>query len=129
MLKLVIDSLTGLRKTALKENSPNTKIGNDRKTRSGKIPENRLHSFSGLLQTDGYSGYTKLGKQENITHLGCWDHARRKFVDADKVCANKGKGIASEFIKSIAKLYKIEREIKQASDGKRYQARVEAKKG
>ena len=91
--------------------------------RSGKIPENRLHSFSGLLQTDGYSGYTKLGKQENITHLGCWDHARRKFVDADKVCANKGKGIASEFIKSIAKLYKIEREIKQASDGKRYQAR------
>ena len=92
-------------------------------TRSGQVPENRLQSFSGLLQTDGYSGYAKLGKKENITHFGCWDHARRKFVAADKVCINKGRGIAAEFIKLIAKLYRIEREIKNSSDGKKHQAR------
>lgn len=92
-------------------------------TRSAQVPENRLKNFSGLLQTDGYSGYINLGKQESIIHLGCWDHARRKFVDADKICINKGKGIASEFIKLIARLYKVEREINHFSDKKRGQAR------
>lgn len=60
-----------------------------------------------------------IGKQEHVIHLGCWNHGRRKFVDADRVCANKGNGLPAEFVKLINKLYKIEREIKQASAEKR----------
>lgn len=97
-------------------------------TRAASVPENRLKDFSGLLQTDGYSGYTNLGKQEAVIHLGCWDHARRKFVDADKVCPSKGAGQAAQFITLINRLYKIEREIKDTSNEKRYQARQEKSK-
>lgn len=97
-------------------------------TRAARVPENRLKDFAGLLQTDGYSGYINIGKRESVIHLGCWDHARRKYLDADKVCANKGKGVAAEFIKLINKLYKIEQEIKQASCEKRYQVRQEKAK-
>lgn len=97
-------------------------------TRAASVPENRLKGFAGLLQTDGYSGYTGIGKQENIIHLGCWDHGRRKFVEADKVCALKGQGTAAQFIKLINTLYKIEQEIKHASNEKRYQARTKKSK-
>jgi transposase len=97
-------------------------------TRAASVPDNRLKDFTGLLQTDGYSGYVNLGKKSGVIHLGCWDHARRKFVDADKVCAAKGSGMAAQFITLINKLYKIEREIKDASYEKRYQARQEKSK-
>jgi len=97
-------------------------------TRAASVPENRLKGFSGLLQTDGYSGYTNIGKQEGVIHLGCWDHARRKFVEADKVCALKEQGTAVQFIKLINKLYKVEQEIKHASNEARYQARQEKSK-
>lgn len=92
-------------------------------TRAARVPENRLKYFSGLLQTDGYSGYKNIGTQDSVTHLGCWDHARRKFVDADKICASKGKGIAAQFVALINKLYKIERRIKNAAVDVRYQMR------
>jgi hypothetical protein len=36
------------------------------------------------LQTDGYSAYDDVGG-EKLVHVGCWAHARRKFVDAVKV--------------------------------------------
>lgn len=97
-------------------------------TRAASVPDNRLKDFTGLLQTDGYSGYVNLGKREDVIHMGCWDHARRKFVDADKVCAAKGSGMAAQFITLINKLYKIEREIKDASNERRYQARQEKAK-
>ena len=31
------------------------------------------------MQTDGYAEYNEVCKQNNLIHLGCWDHARRKF--------------------------------------------------
>lgn len=37
-----------------------------------------LQDFSGYTQTDGYSGYHCL---DSVTHVGCWAHARRKWVD------------------------------------------------
>lgn len=97
-------------------------------SRAARVAKERLKNFSGLLQTDGYCGYTDIGKQDSVIHLGCWDHSRRKFVDADKVCGNQGKGIAAEFIQLINQLYKIEQEITHASDEKRYQLRQEKAK-
>ena len=38
-----------------------------------------LKNFKGNLQTDGYSGYKKVGKRPDVNLLGCLAHARRKF--------------------------------------------------
>ena len=47
--------------------------------RSGKRPESFLKGFKGCLVTDGYSGYNLV---QNVTHCGCWAHARRKWREA-----------------------------------------------
>ena len=47
--------------------------------RSGKRPESFLRGFTGCLVTDGYTGYNLVA---NVTHCGCWAHARRKWREA-----------------------------------------------
>ena len=47
--------------------------------RSGKRPESFLRGFAGWLITDGYAGYNLVA---NVTHCGCWAHARRKWREA-----------------------------------------------
>ena len=47
--------------------------------RSGKRPESFLRGFAGCLVTDGYAGYNQV---QNVTHCGCWAHARRKWREA-----------------------------------------------
>ena len=47
--------------------------------RCGERPATFLKGFSGYLVTDGYSGYNQV---ENVTHCGCWAHARRKWREA-----------------------------------------------
>lgn len=96
-------------------------------TRGASVPENRLKDFSGILQTDGYAGYERLGKQIKIIHIGCWDHARRKFTDAIKVSNDKA-GIANNFLMLINLLYDIEREIKESTDEIRYEIRQKKSK-
>src|SRR5699024_9397287 len=51
-------------------------------SRSGDVPVRLLTGFSGILQADGYAGYAQVCRKNDITRIGCWDHARRKFVDA-----------------------------------------------
>jgi len=48
--------------------------------RNANTAINLFKGFKGYLQTDGYRGYEKIVKQEKITHLACWAHARRKFA-------------------------------------------------
>lgn len=91
--------------------------------RGGDVPKNRLKGFSGIMQTDGYSGYNHFRDTQGIVSLGCWDHARRKFVDAIKIANNNKNGLAGKFVKLIAKLYNIEREHKQSKNEERYAAR------
>lgn len=47
-------------------------------SRGGKVAKEMLKGFSGYLQTDGYSAYNAV---ESVTRVGCWAHARRKWVD------------------------------------------------
>ncbi len=47
-------------------------------------PRKFLGQWEGILQTDGYQAYDDVGG-EKLVHVGCWAHARRKFVDAVKV--------------------------------------------
>jgi len=95
--------------------------------RGGDIAKQLLCDYKGYLQTDDYAGYNAACAGENITQLGCWAHARRKFIDAQKATALKGKkvkaGKASVAINLIGKLYNIERQIKDQSVEARYAIR------
>ncbi len=85
-------------------------------SRSGEVPQRLLEGFQGTLQVDGYSGYNGVCEQQNLTRIGCWDHVRRKFIDAIKAAdkANTKKCRASKAdvaIGKIRKLYLIEKKI------------------
>ena len=47
-------------------------------------PKQFLGDFNGILQTDGYAAYDRVGGPKMV-HAGCLAHARRKYVDAVKV--------------------------------------------
>lgn len=78
------------------------------KGRSGEFPREFLKDFTGILQTDGYSGYDQFSKNQNITLAACMAHARRKFVEAAKSYAH----IADYVLEQIQQLYIVEREIR-----------------
>ena len=90
---------------------------------SGAVPARLLQDYKGYLMTDGYEGYNKLVATEQITHLVCWAHVRRKFVEATRVQAKGKKGLADEAVALIGKLYGVERKYKDATDDERYLAR------
>ncbi|NNM53470.1 MAG: transposase, partial [Spirochaetales bacterium] len=48
-----------------------------------------LEGFSEFLQADGYSAYKTVTEATAIRLVGCWAHARRKFVDADKAAPSE----------------------------------------
>jgi transposase len=85
--------------------------------RSCATAEFLFDGFTGYMQTDGYSGYNSVANKEGITQLGCWAHARRKFTDIIKSGASDelSKMYAQELVVMVAKLYKIEKEIKDDS--------------
>ncbi len=100
-------------------------------SRAGKVPVRLLDDFCGILQADGYSGYGKVCRDNDITRIGCWDHVRRKYVEATKAAKPQGKGKHTRVSKAdvalshINKLYAIERQIKESSVDERYRIRQE----
>jgi transposase len=103
-------------------------------SRSAEVPKRLLRGFQGFLQTDGYEGYTALGREPGIVHVGCWAHARRKFDEALRGQGKtKKKGVkrsakesrARQALSQIQALYRIEREWKEATPAERYAARQE----
>jgi transposase len=55
-----------------------------RMSRKREGPLNFLGNFEGLLQTDGYAAYDRVGGAKMV-HAACWSHSRRYFVDAVKL--------------------------------------------
>jgi transposase len=80
-------------------------------SRSGSVATNFFQGFSGHLQTDGFSGYNDLKSFPNVIGVGCFAHCRRKFVAIVKTV--KQPGSAHYAVSVIAKIYKIERDIKE----------------
>lgn len=89
--------------------------------RKSERAEAHLGDFAGILQVDGYGGYTALAKrQQQITLAFCWSHVRRKFFDlADK------SPVATEVLQRIAGLYAVESEVRGTSADHRRAARNE----
>ncbi|MGY2960147.1 hypothetical protein ACVWZP_001096 [Pseudomonas sp. TE36184] len=73
--------------------------------------------------TDDYAGYNALGAQSGVERLGCWAHARRKFVEAQKVQPKGKTGRADIALNLINKLYGIVRDLKEVGDEHRYESR------
>jgi len=83
-------------------------------TRGGDVAKEFLRDFEGCVQTDGYSGYNFLDYDEKIRHIGCWAHARRKFMDVIKARGKKRKnGSSDKALNYIRKLYRIEKEARE----------------
>jgi transposase len=62
-------------------------------------------AYTGLLQTDGAPGLdATLGRPGALTHLGCWAHARRYFVDAYRV----GDQAARPYLDALRRLFQID---------------------
>src|SRR5471032_234856 len=92
-------------------------------SRAQEVPSRLLEGYRGYLMTDDYAGYNSLGAQAGVERLGCWAHARRKFVEAQKVQPKGKTGRADIALKLISKLYGIEIAYKEKSDEVRKKAR------
>ena len=95
-------------------------------SRAGAVPERLLVGFNGVIQADGYSGYAPLCRKQNLKRIGCWDHVRRKFIEAIKAAKVKSKVKASKAdvaVSKIRKLYLIEKKIQQLTPVEKHTAR------
>lgn len=97
-------------------------------TREEKIAHSFFDGFNGYLHADCYRAYVNLDGQA-IKHVACLAHARRYFADIVKTNKKK-KGKANEAINIIAKLYAIEKDLKEknASAETIYQSRQQESK-
>ncbi|MHB8355130.1 MAG: IS66 family transposase [Vulcanimicrobiaceae bacterium] len=77
--------------------------------RRGEHPQRHLHDFTGILQADGYAGYSKLYDGGRVTEAACWAHVRRKFVDLHELHKSP---VAGQMLDQIGALYAIEKEIR-----------------
>ncbi|GFM84115.1 transposase [Pseudomonas cichorii] len=96
-------------------------------SRKQEVPSRLLAGYRGYLMTDDYSGYNAIEQQPGVERLGCWAHARRKFVDAQKV-QPKGKTRRADMaLNMINALYRIERKQReqQVSEDVLHQVRLE----
>ena len=82
-----------------------------------------LAGFSGILQVDSYAVYKKLGSE--VTLALCWNHFRRKFYDLAK---GGNAPIATEALKRIGQLYRLEADIRGNEPDVRRTARKERAK-
>lgn len=74
----------------------------------------KLKGFKGTLQSDGYSVYERVARdQGGIVLCGCWAHARRKFYEAQEEAPKP----AAWFLREIGHLYQVESQLREARAG------------
>jgi transposase len=72
-------------------------------------PKKFLTGFNGILQTDGYAAYDKVGGPK-LVHAACWSHSRRKFYEAHQV--SPGESVAKGIVLLIDDLFGIDAEAR-----------------
>lgn len=93
-------------------------------SRAGENARVFLGEWRGSLVCDDFSGYKQLMTQ-GVMEVGCLAHARRKFFDLH--VSNKSQ-IAQSALEQIARIYDIEREIKELNSDARQRIRQERSK-
>lgn len=94
-----------------------------RPSRSAATAKELLGDYTGSLMVDGYEGYQPACATNSIRRLGCWAHARRKFVEAQRLQAKGKTGKPDQALALINKLYVIERSLKDVDTQARHDAR------
>jgi len=107
--------------TRKSQGPPNIVLYDYQASRSGQCVKGYLDGYRGYLQVDGYAAY----EQTEATLVGCWAHARRKFVEAKKAQPKGKTGKADWAISHIQKLYRIESEIKNLESAEKQRVRHE----
>jgi transposase len=93
-------------------------------SRAGEHARTFLGDWKGSLVCDDFSGYKAL-LAAGVTEVGCLAHARRKFFDLH--AANQSQ-IAQSALEQLARIYEIEREVKELSSEQRQAVRQERTK-
>jgi transposase len=84
--------------------------------RKAEGPREYLHGYKGYVQADAANLYDRLfGRDEQAIEVGCWAHARRRFVEAELTDRARAL-IAIGFIK---KLYEADRSTAKLPPGQR----------
>jgi transposase len=95
-------------------------------TRNANHPHKFLLGFAGYLHTDGYAGYNGI---PGVTLVGCWAHARRYYVDAQKILPKEEKENPKHLVNIalgyIQKLFEIEEKLADVTPEQRKAGREE----
>ena len=89
-------------------------------SRKGACAEKVLGGYTGVVVSDGYSGYNILS---NATRAGCWAHARRKWVEAMPDGATKENALAAKGLEYCSRLFEVEQKLEGLPDEKRREQR------
>lgn len=100
---------------------PNIVLYDYHNSRASSCVVDYLKGYSGYLQVDGYAAY----EQTQAKLVGCWAHARRKFIEAKRVQGKNKAGKADVVLSLIQRLYGIESKLKDKTADEKYQARQE----
>ena len=93
-----------------------------RNSRSGDCAVEFLGDFHGILISDGFSGYNKLG---DIIRAGCWAHMQRKWREAMPKGEIGKKSVAAQGYKFCNRLFALERKLEGLDDAERQAQRHE----
>ena len=74
-------------------------------------PQQFLQEYKQVLLADAYGGYNGIVAGNDITRAGCWSHARRRFVEAEKTAPE----IARQAVALLRALFAVEKQAKEFS--------------
>jgi transposase len=92
--------------------------------RGKEFAQKLVGNFKGYLQRDGYGVYGALARENReLIPVGCWAHARRKFVEALEEQPNEATAVVNE----LRQIYMVERHARDEclSPQQRHQLRQE----
>jgi transposase len=69
-------------------------------------PAEFLKGFKGVLLADAYGGYNGVVASQDLARAGCWAHARRKYIDAQKAAPE----LTTSIVSLIDHLFELERQ-------------------
>jgi transposase len=93
-----------------------------RDSRSREGPTDFLSGFSDRhLMSDGYAGYNQVIEKNNLLHLMCWAHARRKFFEHKDLEPQ----FTDQVLGLIKELYMVERDALEMKPKERKNIRME----
>jgi transposase len=82
-------------------------------------PQYFLRDYRGVLLADAYAGYNGVVAGNDMVRAGCWAHARRHLIEAEK----SAREIAREAVEQVRALYAVERQGQDLSAEARLQLR------